>query len=252
MGASSGETDTVLVAIPSPPDKGYDNFTKLRRYSLKKYPGVVGCSDALIQAMKVVPGLSPQRPSDVDKLQHHVQFIVVNLFHVHQLDPTRWIFYSRNKTNYGKGSDYKTKFKLSHEYTVNKVIKFLLSNEYIEHSQFYYERDKPWLNKQSRIRSTQKLIDLIKAHIIEQDGDGDKEWEPEDDWDDYGGEEIIVVKGLKPPKRVVYRMRNGVRKKEKEQPKRKICKTPDTPACPQMRDNLQKDQRPHGEDRDHP
>ena len=245
------ETDTA--PLPPGAGKGYDNSSKLRRLNPDKYPGVKGCCEDLLAAMLEIKGFFSGRPSDLPKLQHHVEFFVVNLYHVYQQDPLRWVSYSRNKNEYGKKSKYKDKFKLSHEYSVNKVLKFLLDpdnlhndnpgfkgdeSSYISHSPFVHVKNNPTDSRQSRIRSTPKLIDLIIQHQ-EQEGAGDGQWE-EDDWDDYEGEEPIVVKGLKPPKRVVYRMRNGVRKKETFQPPRKICKTPDSPHVRQMRENLQK------------
>ena len=223
----------------------YENSAKLRRLNLAKYPGVTGASSALLEDMKGVKGLYPQRPSDILKLRHHVRFFVVNLYHTYLQDPSRWVSCSRNKNKYVKGSKYKTKFNLSHEYSVNKVIRFLLEYLYIEQSPFIHSTD-PAKSRQSRIRATQKLIDLIRRHGEQEptpedcfpEGEGP---EVEDDGDDdFEGQETIVVKGLKPPPRYVTRLVDGVKAKVRIKPKRKVCKTPDTPVVRKMRENLQR------------
>ena len=227
-------------AIKSRKTPDYDNSSKLRKLNPDKYPGVAGCCESLLAAMRLIKGFFSGRPSDLAKLLHHVTFFVVNLYHVYQQDPSRWLSYSRRKMNYtGKDStEYKDKFKLSYDYSVNKVIKFLLDNLYIEQSPFIHIKGDTLNSRQSRIRATHKLIDLITQHR-ELEGDGDEQ-EGEDEWNDgYQGDETIVVKGLKPPKRVVYRTINGVRKKVKIQPKRKICKTPNTPYVRRLREKVQ-------------
>jgi hypothetical protein len=223
--------------------ESYENSTKLCRFRTEKYLGVTGCSESILNDMKLVKGLFPQRPSDVKKLQHHVTFFVVNLYHVYLQDPSRWVSYSRNKMKYtGKDSKYKHTFKLSHEYSVNKVIQFLLDNLYIEQSPFIHHSD-PSKSRQSRIRATQKLIDLIRQLEEEEElpippGDDDA-WGDGDDGDEYG-EETIVVKGLKSKPKWIIREVDGVKSKVKIKGKRKICQTPDTPYVRQLRDNLQK------------
>ena len=117
-------------AIKSRKTPDYDNSSKLRKLNPDKYPGVTGCCESLLAAMRLIKGFFSGRPSDLAKLLHHVTFFVVNLYHVYQQDPSRWLSYSRRKMNYtGKDStEYKDKFKLSYDYSVNKVIKFLLDN----------------------------------------------------------------------------------------------------------------------------
>lgn len=224
--------------------ESYENSTKLRRFNLAKYPGVTGASESLLEYMKLVKGLFPQRPSDVQKLRHHVRFFVVNLYHTYLQDPSRWVSCSRNKNKFGKGAKYKTKFKLSHEYSVNKVIKFLLEHQFIEQSPFIHHTD-PTKSRQSRIRATQKLIDLIRRQEQEpppEDSlpEGEEPENGDDGDDDYEGQETIVVKGLKPPPRHVTRVVDGVKTRIKIKPRRKVCQTPDNPLVRKMRENLQK------------
>ncbi len=238
-----------MVDMGSREKKGnYENSTVLRRLNPDKHPGVIGASEALLDQMKLVKGLYPQRPSDVLKLRHHVRFFLVNLYHTYLQDSSRWVSCSRNKNMYVKGSKYKTKFKLSHEYSVNKVLKFLLENQYIEQSPFIHHPD-PTKSRQTRIRATEKLIDLIRRHGEPEkspqdslpEGPEECEREVEDDWEgEYEGQDTIVVKGLKPPPRYVTRVVNEVKTKIRIKPKRKICKTPDTPLVRKMRENLQK------------
>lgn len=223
--------------VPKGRGNGYDNSSKLRRLNPDNYPGVAGCCAALLAAMRLIKGFFSGRPSDLVKLQHHVAFFVVNLYHVYQQEPSRWVSYSRNKSNYGKGSEYKTKFKLGHAYTLKKVIKFLLDNLYIEHSPFIHIKGDTHNSRQSRIRSTPKLIDLITQHREPEGGE-------EDTWNDgdgeYEGQETIVFKGVKPPAKKITWMEDGRKKSKTIHPKRKICKTPDSPHVRQMRENLQK------------
>ena len=217
----------------------YDNSSKLRRLNPDKYPGVKGCCDFLLDAMLKIKGFFSGRPSDLAKLRHHVTFFVVNLYHVYQQDPSRWVSFSRNKNQYGKGSEYKDKFKLGHDYSVNKVIKYLLDHLYIEHSPFIHIEGDTKHSRQSRMRPTPKLIDLIKAHSEpEEEGDEDEFGEPE--WDDYRGEETIVVKGVKPPpKKTTWMDPDGKKRTKTIRPDRKILKTPDTPYVREKRKNLQ-------------
>ena len=141
-------------AIKSRKNPDYDNSSKLRKITLINtpvLPGAVVLAGCDATDQEVLP--SPV-PTFVLKLQHHVEFFVVNLYHVYQQDPSRWVSYSRNKNEYGKKSEYKDKFKLSHDYSVNKVVKFLLDHLYIEHSPFIHIKGDTLNSRQSRIRST--------------------------------------------------------------------------------------------------
>ena len=224
-------------AIKSRKNPDYDNSSKLRKINPDKYPGVTGCCGSLLAAMRRIKRFFPLRPTFVLKLQHHVEFFVVNLYHVYQQDPSRWVSYSRNKNEYGKKSEYKDKFKLSHDYSVNKVVKFLLDHLYIEHSPFIHIKGDTLNSRQSRIRSTPKLIDLITQNR-KHEGSGDEQGE-EDDWDDYQGNETIVVKGLKPRAKKITWMEAGRKRTKTIHRKRKICKTPDTPYVRRLREKVQ-------------
>jgi hypothetical protein len=161
----------------------------------------------------------------------------LNLYKVHRKDPIKVISYSRAIHKYsGKKSRLKNKFGLSFRYSVEEgkngkgVINFLDELGYIKTFGFQYDKNNPGNSYQSRMRATQKLIDLIEIQY------GISE---EKITRDYSKDEIIIVKGLKPKPTTVYVVKNGKRNKETIQRPRKICKTPYTPKVREMRENLE-------------
>jgi hypothetical protein len=84
--------------------------------------------------MTRVPGLVGSRPSDLDKLRWHIEFFVMNLHVTYLKDPKRYIALPKSSNKYRKGTLFGKKFKLSYEYSVKKVVKFLLDNKYIKKS----------------------------------------------------------------------------------------------------------------------
>ncbi len=213
------------------------NSTPLRKYKSSNSPEVISVVDHLFDEMVNVYGLSLTRLSSTEKLKNHIEFFVLNLYKVYCNDPTKVIAYSRDRNAYsGKKSKYKHKFGLSFRYSVDEgkdgkpVISFLKKLGYIETFGFQYDKKNPNNRYQSRMKATPKLINLIT-----------EEYNVSDEMveEDYTGEELIVVKGLKPKPKWITVIENGKKKRKKIKRKRKVCKTPDKPIVREMRKNLE-------------
>jgi hypothetical protein len=215
--------------------KKYGNSCALEMYKTCKYPELLGTSDSILEEMKDYDGLVSSRPSSIRTLKWHIEFFITNLYAAYLKDPTMFVSYSRNKSRYGKKSEYKNKFKLSHEFSVNKLIWFLLEEGYVEGSPWRHDKFDPSKSFQSRMKATKKLIDLINKHRDSVPSVPPERIEPDD-----SSEELVVVKGVKLNDKWVTKEVDGVKTKIKIKGKRRICKTPDTPLVRQMRENLNK------------
>jgi hypothetical protein len=215
------------------------NSCLLTKYKGSKYPEVLSRAiDHLFEEMVETEEIRLTRASSKNKLRHHIQFFVLNLYKVYHRDPTKVIAYSRDSKWYSdkKGINCRRKFNLSFRYSVQNppigkpVITFLEKQGYIKTFGFKNVRSGSGRSYQSRMRAEQKLIDLIEDHY-----EIDEQMVEED----YSGEETIIVKGLKPKPTYKYVWKDGKRKNKKFQKKRKICKTPNKPIVRQMRANLE-------------
>jgi hypothetical protein len=214
------------------------NSCSLTKYKASKYPEVDSAIDHLFEEMIETYEIRLIRKSSEEKLRHHIQFFVLNLYKVYHRDPAKVIAYARDSKWYSdkKRRNRKRKFKLSFRYSVQNppigkpVISFLDSQGYIETFGFQNDRTGKGQSYTSRMRATEKLIDLIETQyeISEQMVE-----------EDYSGDELVLVKGLKPKPTYRYVMVDGKRRKQKVQRKRKVCKTPNKPIVRQMRSNLE-------------
>ena len=232
-----------MVSVLSDEEKRYNkamelkNSTVLNLYKISNYKEFVPVVDCLYDEMVKTFGVALARPSSIKKFRYHIEFFVLNLYKVHRKDPTKVISYSRAIHEYsGKKSRLKNKFGLTFTYSVaggkngKGGINFLEKLGYIETFGFQFDRTGQRNSYQSRMKATQKLIDLIE-----------NEYEISDDeiTRDFSNDETIVMKGLKPKPTYIYVVEKGKRKKEKKQRPRKICKTPDNPKVRTMRENLE-------------
>ncbi len=210
------------------------NSTVLNLYKISNYQEFVPVVDHLYDEMVNNFGLNFTLPSSIKKFRHHIEIFVLNLYKVYRKDHTKVISYSRDSVAYsGKKSRLKNKFGLSYWYSVEKgsgAINFLNDLGYIECFGFQHDKNNPANSYRSRMRATKKLIDLIENQYGISEDKITR---------DYSKDEIIILKGLKPKPTSVYVVRNGKRKKETIQRKRKICKTPDTPNVRKLRENLE-------------
>jgi hypothetical protein len=213
------------------------NSCRLRKYKSSNYPEVISAVDDLFEEMVRVDGLTLTRKSSIDRLKYHIEFFVTNLYKTYCNDPTRVISYPRDRSKYSdKKSIYSSKFDLSFRYSVEGgkdgkgVINFLERQGYIETFGFQHDRSKQGKSYQSRMRATEKLLDLIESkHSVSE----------EMLEVDTSKDETVIVKGLKPkPFWVMVVDADGKKKRKKIQRPRKVCKTPDTPKVREMRENL--------------
>jgi hypothetical protein len=133
------------------------NSTPLKRYKTSNYPEVLAVVDCLFNEMVSQLELDLSRKSSAQKLKHHIEFFVLNLYKVHSNDPTKVIAYSRDRNAYsGKKSKYK-KYGMSFRYSVDEgkhgkpVIAFLEKGGYIETFSFQHDKSNPDNSFQSRM-----------------------------------------------------------------------------------------------------
>jgi hypothetical protein len=213
------------------------NSTTLKRYKSSNDPEIISVVDHLFDEMVDLYGFNLNRKSSIDKLKYHIEFFVLNLYKAYCKDPTKVIAYPRDRNAYsGKKSKYKHKLGMSFRYSVDNskdgkpVVRFLERQGYIETFSFQYDEKNPNKRYLSRMRATEKLIDLIVTQY--EVSEGMVEY-------DYSDEESVVLKGLKPKPKWITVFKNGKKRKKKIKRKRKVCKTPDKPIIREMRKNLE-------------
>ncbi|MFC1581009.1 hypothetical protein ACFL4N_08880 [Thermodesulfobacteriota bacterium] len=213
------------------------NCTQLRKYKSGKYPHVVAAVDYFYDELLEFYDTAITRQFYIDMLRYHIEFFLNNLLGTYFLDPDRVIVYSRDSHVYSnRTSKYNKHFKLSYRYSIDKgrdgkgVIPFLDEKDYIENFQGFSNRNNPEKSRQSRMRATPKLIDLIESQFpITED-----ELEV-----DYSDDELVVLKGVKPKPTKRWVLKDGKEKQEEYQRPRRVVKTPDTPAVRLMKSNLE-------------
>jgi hypothetical protein len=169
----------------------------------------------------------PPQKKYLDNLVDHVAVIILNLYDAYLSDPERYVGYLRRSAAYKKKRGYKG-FQFGYQ-NIIRVTDFLENYGYIGQDKGYPSSDK-YEAQISKMRATAKLIDLIEKH---------KQVTPDMIKRDISSDEVIIVKGLKPRKRWRVDIKDGVKKKKKYQPKRKICKTPDNSTVRKMRENVE-------------
>jgi hypothetical protein len=233
----------VVVGCPSPSKKElYGDSSPLQKIPQSRYPWLLKTCAQILEEMLRIKGFILGRPSDLKKLQHHVQFIVTNLYHCFQQDHGRWLSVSKDRVLYTKGKGwYAVKFNLSYDYTI-KVLKFLLGKT--PGSSFPLVDESPPLHIPGKIKASRMGGIRINSFMYEfylqfyldsslRDPVADESLSPEEldpEWvSDYRGQELIVMKGLQPPKK----------KGARDHPPRKICKTPATPYVARLREKVE-------------
>ena len=137
------------------------NSRPLDVWRVSDHPEVKDVIAALFAEMKQ-QGLVSKRYGD--KLRSNLNTIVLDLYVASLTDPKLYISYSRNRSDYGKGSRNKALF-LSYELII-KSVDFLIRNQYVENIPGFRDSQNPYRSKLSRMRATEKLIHLFKEKKV--------------------------------------------------------------------------------------
>jgi hypothetical protein len=133
----------------------------LYAWRVSDYPEVKDVIDVLFAEMDQL-GLVSKRYSD--KLRSNLKTIVLDLYVANLTDPKLYVTYSRNRNDYGKGSRNKAIF-LSYTHVIQSI-DFLISNQYVENIPGFRDSQNPYRSKLSRMRATQKLIELFRSKKV--------------------------------------------------------------------------------------
>jgi hypothetical protein len=168
----------------------------------------------------------PAKPTLRDKLKDHIQVVLLELFAVYCVDPTRFIAYSRDRNWYSELRKKPIRYegvraRFKHEYTT-RVVDFLHSRGYIENVGPRPDREDPSRARRSRMRATEKLFVMMN-------GEHDVtlpmiKFHPD--------RETIILKGKKPKSFWDRNLKKVI------QPPAKIIQYRDNAETRQMRDNL--------------
>lgn len=175
--------------------------------------------------------LLPQQPAYLKKFKKNLLVILCNLVHAHQISPDLWVGFYRGGSSYKKNRKYKG-FQFSRS-NVRKVTDYLIQQGYVEFHKGYPKSDN-WKAQSSKMRATQRLIDLLDpkqpAWVSSDSPEG---LESIEFYHDHTHSETVVMKGKKkwPPKE---KWKNG----RKPKGKRDITITPENKTVRQMRSNL--------------
>jgi hypothetical protein len=100
-----------------------------------------------------------------DKDKAHCRVIILDLYHCHLHDHTMYIGISLNSRSYEMDDRYN---RLHIKYDVlDKVVKALREHEYIEFHTGFLDRNTG-IGRQTRIKATRKLIQLIRRHHVKR------------------------------------------------------------------------------------
>jgi hypothetical protein len=134
--------------------KDLANSTLFDVHKWSDYPEVNGAVDALFAELRMLPEFGGN-----SKLRKkHVKVVVLNLYVTWLKDPSCWVAFYRMKAAYRAGSRY-NELHIS-DLTV-AVVDALLARGYIEHHKGFRYRAAGGRSRMSRMRATQKLLDLI-------------------------------------------------------------------------------------------
>jgi len=203
-----------------------NNYWILDRRKTSSSDEVVAAVSDIVNEMKFRIDI-PKKGKNLDKLINHVRVIIMNLYNVYTADPERLVAYSRRSGAYKKTKGYKG-FQFGYR-NIIRVTEFLRKYGYIEYDKGFPASEEYTQAQLSKMRATKKLISLIED---------ENKVTPDMVEVETKHDEIIVVKGVKPKKKVRIKIEDGKEKRVTYQPPRKVCKTPDTPAVRQMRNNL--------------
>lgn len=102
--------------------------------------------------------------------KEHLGIIVINLFNCYIIDSNMSVYYQRNKSRYKSLKKYAS-IDVSHKFTVD-IVDSLIDLGYAEGIMGHYYRNNSEgdCGKSSRMRATQKLIDLMNSYHIDVSG----------------------------------------------------------------------------------
>lgn len=205
-----------------------NNFYFLDPYKVCKETLIDNVVSILVSEMAVDGVNVPSQAVYLDNLRKHVRVILLNLYYAHLSDLERYIAYSRDRSGYKQD---KTQKGFQFSYTnVRKVADYFIGKGYVEHEKGHSSSEIYKQAHLSRMRATRELI----LHFENNDEGITLDDIPRD----TRHEEVIVVKGLKPKPKWVTKIVDGKKTRRKLKRKRKIVKTPDTPAVRKLRINL--------------
>lgn len=98
------------------------------------------------------------------KYKNHIQMIVLDLYVAYKADPKMYITYSRNQSDYIKGTKYAAMF-LSYRVTI-RITDFLIKNKYIKNEMGYHLKNDPSKSRKPRMRASTKLVELIEKQGV--------------------------------------------------------------------------------------
>jgi hypothetical protein len=131
-----------------------DNSVPLDVYRWSEYPEVNEAVNAIHEELKQKAGLDGR-----EKIKKkHLKVVILNLWATWLADKSRYIAYSRTKNDYQANSRYNC---LHISYATVPVVDALESCGYLEHHKGYFDR-AIGVGRQSRMRATEKLIELIE------------------------------------------------------------------------------------------
>ena len=134
-----------------------NNSRPLDVWRVSEYPEAQRAIDHIYQEIADA-GLVSKRFAS--KWRDTVRAVVLDLYVAHVSDPTMYIGYSRNHNKYSQSSRYSALF-----FSVGilpKVVDYLKDNGYIDHHGHRHDKKNPAKSRQSRMRATSKLIDLVQ------------------------------------------------------------------------------------------
>ena len=138
-----------------------NNSREIYAWRISDHPEVKSALQIILQEMKDDGQIGKRYEN---KYKRHIQVIVLDLFVAHMADPTMFITYSRNQNDYREGAKYARMF-LSYRVTI-RIIDFLIKNEYVKNERGFYVRDNPANSRKSRMRATEKLINIIEEQGV--------------------------------------------------------------------------------------
>ena len=159
--------------------------------------------NTLMSEMEVYGVNIPFQDVYLRNLREHVRKILMNLHCAYLNDPEKYVAYSRDGSGYKHDRNRKG-FQFSFD-NVRKVADFLISKGYVEHEKGHSASEKYAQGHLSRMRATVKLIDMFEKE--------DEEISVDDYKLDTTYDEIIVVKGVKPKKKVRIKIEDGKEKR---------------------------------------
>jgi hypothetical protein len=139
--------------------KDLNNSVLFDIHKWSNFPEVNAAVDALFAELRMLPEFGGK-----SKLRKkHVKVVVLNLYVAWLQAPDKWVAYHRMKEKYGPRGRYN---ELHISYLTVAIVDALHALGYIEHVLGHYDKSGQRPSHVSRMRATQKLLDLIHVSKI--------------------------------------------------------------------------------------